>query len=206
MKPIVLKGGGGHATSVLAMLEDSATIAGYTALTPSEELSIPYLGSDQEAIKQLNPTDVLVHNAVGFTAGCSLALRKKIADQYSNFEQATLIAPSAWVSKGSKIAIGCAIMARAVVNESDIGAMTVVNTGAIIEHNCHIGSNTFIGPGAIVCGEVRIGDNTFIGAGAIIKQGIEIASDVVIGMGAVVTKNITTPGTYIGNPAKKLEK
>ena len=206
MKPIVLIGGGGHATSVLAMLKDSAMIAGYTALTPSEELNIPYLGSDQEAIKQFKPTEVLVHNAVGFTTGCSLALRRKIADQYSRFEQATLIAPSAWVSNGSSIAEGCAVMARAVINESVIGAMSIINTGAIIEHNCLIGSNAFIGPGAIVCGGVTIGDDTFIGAGAIIKQGVEIAAGVVIGMGAVVTQSITTPGTYIGNPAKKLEK
>jgi UDP-perosamine 4-acetyltransferase len=206
MKPVVLIGGGGHAVSVLAMNENSTTIAGYTALTPSEELNIPYIGTDQEAISSLNPEAVMIHNAVGFTTGCSLALRRKIAEQYSRFEQATLIAPSAWVSNGSRIAEGCAVMARAVINESVIGAMSVINTGAIIEHNCLIGSNAFIGPGAIVCGGVTIGDDTFIGAGAIIKQGVEITAGVVIGMGAVVTQSITTPGTYIGNPAKKLEK
>lgn len=206
MKRTILIGGGGHAISVLAMLEDSASIAGYTALTPSDDLNIPYLGTDQDIINTFNPEEVMIHNAIGFTTGCSLALRQKIAEQYGSFEQATLIAPSAWVSKGSNIANGCAIMARAVVNESKLGEMTIVNTGAIIEHGCQVGKNVFIGPGTIVCGGVTIGDDTFIGAGAILKQGLEIASGVVIGIGAVITRDITTPGTYIGNPAKRLEK
>lgn len=206
MKPIVLIGGGGHATSVVAMLENSATIAGYTALAPSEELSIPYLGTDRDALSSLNPNDVMIHNAIGFTDRCSLDLRKKITAQYRNFNYATLIAPSAWVSKGSKIAQGCAVMARAIVNESTIGSMSIINTGAIIEHNCIIGTNSFIGPGAIICGGVTIGNDSFIGAGAIVKQGIEIVSGTIIGMGAVVTHSITTPGIYIGNPAKRIEK
>ncbi len=206
MKPIILIGGGGHATSVAAMLENSANIAGYTALTPSESLNLPYLGTDQDAATKFDATEVLVHNAVGFTDGCSLALRRKVAQIYGNFHQATLIAPSAWTSRGSQIADGCAVMARAVVNESTLGAMTIINTGAIIEHGCQIGENVFIGPGAIVCGGVSIGNDTFIGAGAILKQGIEITSGTTIGMGAVVTHNITSPGLYIGNPAKRLEK
>jgi len=33
---------------------------------------------------------------------------------------------------------------------------------------------------------------------------VRIADDVVIGAGAVVTRNITAPGTYAGNPARRL--
>jgi acetyltransferase-like isoleucine patch superfamily enzyme len=33
---------------------------------------------------------------------------------------------------------------------------------------------------------------------------VRIADDVVIGAGSVVTKDITTPGTYAGNPARRL--
>jgi len=32
---------------------------------------------------------------------------------------------------------------------------------------------------------------------------IEICDNVVIGAGSVVTKNITEPGVYYGNPARK---
>jgi acetyltransferase-like isoleucine patch superfamily enzyme len=33
---------------------------------------------------------------------------------------------------------------------------------------------------------------------------VEICEGVIIGAGAVVTKNINEPGTYAGNPAKKV--
>jgi acetyltransferase-like isoleucine patch superfamily enzyme len=33
---------------------------------------------------------------------------------------------------------------------------------------------------------------------------VRIVDDVVIGAGAVVTRDITTPGTYAGNPARRL--
>lgn len=48
-----------------------------------------------------------------------------------------------------------------------------------------------------------IGNNVSIGSGATILP-VTICDSVVIGAGAVVTKNITEPGIYAGNPAKKL--
>ena len=57
-----------------------------------------------------------------------------------------------------------------------------------------------------ISGNCNIGNNVYIGTGASIKQGVSIASNTTIGMGAVVVKDILEEGTYIGNPAKKLEK
>jgi acetyltransferase-like isoleucine patch superfamily enzyme len=49
----------------------------------------------------------------------------------------------------------------------------------------------------------KIGNHVSIGSNATILP-VTICDNVVIGAGAVVTKNITSPGTYVGNPAKKL--
>lgn len=206
MKPIVLIGGGGHAQSVMAMLENREAIAGYTAPEPSEGIGMQYLGTDEDALANIRPEDADIHICVGFTAGCSLALRRRIADRMEIYRQRTLIAPSAWVAPGTSIGDGCAIMARATVNHCEIGGMCIVNTGAIIEHGCRLEENVFIGPGAILCGEVTVGADSFIGAGATIRQGVTIASGTVVGMGATVTESITDPGTYIGCPAKKIER
>jgi acetyltransferase-like isoleucine patch superfamily enzyme len=48
-----------------------------------------------------------------------------------------------------------------------------------------------------------IGNHVSIGSNATILP-VTICDNVVIGAGSVVTKNITLPGTYVGNPAKKL--
>ncbi len=48
----------------------------------------------------------------------------------------------------------------------------------------------------------KIGDNVSIGSNATLLP-VSICDNVVIGAGAVVTKDITEPGIYLGNPARK---
>ena len=50
---------------------------------------------------------------------------------------------------------------------------------------------------------MEIGNNVSIGTNATILP-VKIVDNVVIGAGSVVTKDILLPGTYAGNPAKKL--
>lgn len=50
-----------------------------------------------------------------------------------------------------------------------------------------------------------IGNDVLIGSGATILP-VSICSNVIIGAGSVVTKDITEPGTYLGNPARKLNE
>ncbi|MCM1349077.1 MAG: acetyltransferase [Firmicutes bacterium] len=203
MKKILLIGGGGHARSVVQTM-GAQNIAGYVAIEPSQlPTGVPYLGDDNYVESTFSPEEYKVHVAVGFNNGCSLSVRRSIIEAYGNFEAATLIAPSATVMPDAEIKEGTAIMAAAVVNCARIGKHCVVNTGAIVEHDCNIGNNVFIGPGAIICGEVTVGNDVFIGAGAVIRNGVSIADGVSIGMGAVVTRNITEPGIYVGNPIRK---
>jgi len=51
--------------------------------------------------------------------------------------------------------------------------------------------------------ETVVGNRVSIGSNATIMP-VRISDDVVIGAGAVVTRDITTPGTYAGNPARLL--
>jgi acetyltransferase-like isoleucine patch superfamily enzyme len=50
----------------------------------------------------------------------------------------------------------------------------------------------------------KIGNHVSIGSNATILP-IEICDYVVIGAGSVVTKNITSSGIYVGNPAVKIK-
>jgi acetyltransferase-like isoleucine patch superfamily enzyme len=50
-----------------------------------------------------------------------------------------------------------------------------------------------------------IGDRVSIGTNATILP-VTICSDVVIGAGSVVTRDITEPGIYAGNPARRLRR
>ena len=51
--------------------------------------------------------------------------------------------------------------------------------------------------------KTNLSSNVYIGSNSTILP-VNICSNVVIGAGSVVTKNITKPGKYFGNPAKKV--
>jgi acetyltransferase-like isoleucine patch superfamily enzyme len=100
-----------------------------------------------------------------------------------------------------------------------IGARTRVQSHSFICELVSIGADCFIGHGVMFINdlfseggpsgkrelwkETVIGNHVSIGSNATILP-VQICDHVVIGAGAVVTKNITQPGVYAGNPARKL--
>jgi len=88
--------------------------------------------------------------------------------------------------------------------ETVIGNNNIINTHAIIEHEVVLKDNIHIAPGSVVCGRVQIGNNVFIGANSVIRDKISICDNVTIGAGSVVICEITEPGTYVGNPVRKI--
>jgi len=101
-----------------------------------------------------------------------------------------------------------------------IGERTKVQSHSFICELVTIGSDCFIGHGVMFVNdlfsdggpargdkrkwkETKIGNNVSIGSNVTILP-VTICDHVVIGAGAVVTKDITEPGIYAGNPARKI--
>ena len=101
-----------------------------------------------------------------------------------------------------------------------IGNYTKVQSHSFICSLVTIGDRCFIGHGVMFINDMfsdggpaggdaskwkatQIGHQVSIGSNATILP-VSICDNVVIGAGSVVTKNITEPGIYAGNPAKKL--
>lgn len=203
---LALIGGGGHALSLIDILPSSLQVAGYVDFSPSGILPLKYLGDDPLFLSTASPEEYDV--MVTFVSGCdcSLQRRAEIINRYKGFSSPIIIADSAIVSDKASVSDGCMVFNRAVVNShATIAPHTVINTGAIIEHGCKIDKNVFIGPGAILCGGVNVGENTYIGAGAVIIPGVRICPDCIIGAGTVLIKDVTDPGTYVGNPARRIK-
>lgn len=97
-------------------------------------------------------------------------------------------------------------MAGTIINaDAKIGKQSIINTGAVVEHDCVIGEFTMVAPRATNCGFSKIGNNCWMGAGSVTNNVITVCDDVVVGSGATVVKNINETGTYVGVPAKKLK-
>jgi acetyltransferase-like isoleucine patch superfamily enzyme len=101
----------------------------------------------------------------------------------------------------------------------EVGSNCKVQSHSFICELVTIGNNCFIGHGVMFINDTMkngpangdrlkwkrtiVGDNVSIGSNATILP-VDICNNVVIGAGAVVTKNITEPGTYVGNPIRKI--
>ncbi len=102
-----------------------------------------------------------------------------------------------------------------------IGKRTRVQSHTFICELVTIGEDCFVGHGVMFINDLftkgspargdtslwrstKIGNHVSIGSNSTILP-VEICDQVVIGAGAVVTKNISEPGVYAGNPAKKIK-
>lgn len=145
---------------------------------------------------------------IGFAALNNLEEREAVVQHLFNEGKKldTIIAPSAIVSQDATIEPGAVILHKAFIGPGVLLDLNVlVGTGVIIEHDSMVGQHSVVLTGAIINGDCNIGCRNMIGSGAIIIQGIRTCDDVYIGAGAVVVKDILEPGTYIGNPAKKIK-
>ena len=101
-----------------------------------------------------------------------------------------------------------------------IGQRTKVQSHAFICELVTIGDDCFVSHGVMFVNDLfaggspaggdqtkwkstSIGNHVSIGTGATILP-VNICDNVVVGAGSVVTKEITEPGIYAGNPAKRM--
>jgi sugar O-acyltransferase (sialic acid O-acetyltransferase NeuD family) len=88
---------------------------------------------------------------------------------------ATLIHPSAVVSKYTEVGEGTVVMANAVVNTfAKVGAGCIVNSGAVVEHDCRIGDFVLLDSNVTIGGGATIGDCIWIKLGETVGKGVEV--------------------------------
>ena len=205
MKNLIIVGGGGHCKSVI----DVAECAGYTILgileRPEEVgknvLGYKVIGSDAEMSMYADVAEFIV--AVGQIESPALRMKLHRMIEDAGGRLATIVSPTAYVSKFAEIGEGTVIMHQVVVNaDAKIGRGCIINTFANIEHDVIIGDYCHISTGAIVNGGSEVGEKTFLGSRSVVNQGLTIIDSCVIASGSVVNKTINESGLYAGNPAK----
>lgn len=107
-------------------------------------------------------------------------------------------------------------------NNTYIGANTHIASGSlsdtIIEDGCKINGLCFIGSNdhlyenvwitgsTMLAGSVSVGKNATIFSKVVVREWCNVGEGAIVGMGSVVTKDIPAGETWIGNPARKMEK
>lgn len=112
-----------------------------------------------------------------------------------------------------RVIIGDDVLIRAFVTiDRGVVKDTVIGNGNRIDHHCHVAHNVNIGKhntlanGCIIEGSCEVGDYNTFGAGVIVQTKVKVGSNCKFGSGAVVTKDVPDGETWVGNPARKMEK
>ncbi len=115
----------------------------------------------------------------------------KLQELWPSMSAATLIHPTAFVSRSALIGEGSVIFPGAIVHvDCRIGRHCIVNSRAVLEHDSVMGDFSALAPGAIVLGSSSVGALSWIAAGATVLQGRTVGENTVVGAGAVVVRNI----------------
>jgi sugar O-acyltransferase (sialic acid O-acetyltransferase NeuD family) len=210
---LILIGGGGHCKSCVDVIqaEGRFDIAGIVESTGyqlpvagHQVLGYPIIGTDEDLpglIKEYGNALITVGQIQNPAVRVKLfSLIRELGGTFP-----VIVSPNAYVSRTAMIGSGTIVMHHSVVNtEAVIGVNCILNTGSLVEHEASVGDHCHISTYAILNGQCRVGNRTFIGSRSVLSNNTEIAADTLVSAGSVVLRSLDNPGTYIGNPLRKI--
>ena len=191
---LALFGYGGHAKEVAAQIGHDVTF--FVDDEYSNEVTKP--------ISEFDPSEYVMMVAVSDCIDRSVIVNRLPKET----EYFTFIHPTALILDDEVIiGEGSFIGANSILTTNiQIGNHAILNRGNHIGHDCIIGNYFSAMPGSIVSGNVHIGNGVYLGTNSTIIEKKYLLHDIVIGANSVVIRDIAESGTYVGVPAKKIEK
>ena len=137
------------------------------------------------------------HNEVRLRVAAELAAM--------NVRFGNAVHPSAVTMGSATLDVGITLCPGAVVGTgAKIGPHVLINTSAIVEHDCVLAEGASLSPGVGMAGRVRVERAAFVGTGALLNPRITVGRGAIVGTGAVVTRDVR-PGTLVyGVPAREI--
>jgi sugar O-acyltransferase (sialic acid O-acetyltransferase NeuD family) len=136
-------------------------------------------------------------------------VRKQLVDRMELEAErfATIIHPTASVSKHSRVGVGTVILHNAVITPgSMIGNHVIISRGVSVGHDGWVEDFVTIASGAINSGHVRIGAGAYVGAGSSILPKLTVGAGALVGIGSVVLRDVAPNIMVLGNPARPISK
>ena len=206
-KRILILGAGGHAKSVIDTIERQGIyeIAGVVDNETRGRFYKEYdiIGTDEDLPRLFEDGIHTAFVGIGYLGDSPLRNRLYKMLKEIGFELAVVVDPSAVLANDVSIGEGTFVGKLTVINSNArIEAMSIINTAAVIEHDCVVGAFSHISVRSTVCGVCVLEDGVLVGAGAVLIQGLSVGKDAIIAAGAAVTRNVEPGVRVMGVPAK----
>lgn len=187
-EPLLLIGCGGHARSLIDVVESSGRwhvlgLVGLPEQVGKKLLGYSVLGSDQDLslLRQQCAHALLAVGQIGLPSH-----RQRLASELERFAFSlpAVISGRAHVSRHVQLGSGTSVGHGVIVNAgASVGDYCILNSNALIEHDAVIGDYCHISTGALVNGGAMIGEGSFIGSGAVLREGLNLPPQTVISAG-----------------------
>jgi acetyltransferase EpsM len=193
---VVIYGGGGHAKALIELIEAGGSyhVAGVlddNLAVGSKLFTVPVLGTGDLLLRLKAQGIGLVVNAVGGIGDITPRLRIYERIAAAGLKVPSVVHPRALIEKSARVAEGAQVFFNAYIgSDTRTGFGCIINTGAILSHDCELGDYVNVSPGAILAGAVTVGERTLIGMGVTINLGVKVGSGVRIGNSAVIKNDV----------------
>lgn len=207
MLPLVLIGGGGHASDVLQAVEAvNAAQLTFRVIGILDDSPVDPRRFDGRGVTHIGPID----DVVDVDAAYVLCLgwpwtRHAAATRVGERGQAAppIVHPSADVGPGVELGPGSVVLGHAHLSPFvRVGAHALVSYTASVGHDTIFGDHVSVMPNAAVSGGVTGGHRVLVGTGAAVREGVRLGDDVRIGAGAAVVGDVAAGLTVLGVPAR----
>ena len=193
---VIIYGGGGHGKSLIDLVR---VLEGYNIVGIIDDgldqgmqiMGVPVIGKGQDLPEWRAKGLQLAVNAVGGigNVGRRVAVFRRLIQAGFNFP--TLVHPTAYVEPGATLDQGVQIFPHAYVgSEVKLGFGAIINTAAVVSHDCVLESYVNIAPGTLLAGGVSVGQGVLIGMGVSVNLNVKIAAGAMIGNSAVVKADV----------------
>ncbi len=195
IKKLLLIGGGGHCRSCIDVIRSTSQYEIIGILDVADKVGlmidgVPIIGTDKELNKYLPQTDECLITVGHIKNG---ELRKTLHSQVlaAGGSLATVVSPSAYVSKSASVESGSIVMHQAVVNAGAvIGQNVILNSMSLIEHDAKIDSHVHISTRATINGGAIVAEGGFVGSHAIVFNHCSIGRHSIVGGGQIVRQDL----------------
>ncbi len=201
-RSLLIYGGGGHGKSLVDLVRslgmyDLVGIVDDGLDQGFEVMGLKVLGGG-EALADLHAQGVrLAVNAVGGVGDIRARVRVFERILAAGFVCPTLVHPTAFIEPSARLADGVQVFPHAYVGSAvDVRFGAIVNTGAVVSHDCRIGAYANVAPGALLAGAVTVGEAALIGMGVTVNLGVTIGAGARVGNSAVIKQDVP-PGAVV---------
>jgi sugar O-acyltransferase (sialic acid O-acetyltransferase NeuD family) len=208
--PLILIAASGLAREVLACLEGQYYYEVVGILDDSPALQ----GTSVGGVPVLGPISAVAGQPDAHLLICAGrgAVRSAILDRLTALgvtedRFARVVDPSVRIRSSCSVGAGSILLAGSVLTaDVTVGRHVVIMPNVTLTHDDRVDDFATLCAGVTLGGTVHVERGAYVGMNATVRENLTIGADSTLGMGAALTRDLPAGETWIGTPARRLQR